>query len=412
LLYPTLDELIAKEKTSDKRCRYPVFWKVLSMSYLKEQLAQAQHIDTLQVEEELTRNYGYHSLAFFGLNADNLHFVAPGGEGVVHYRLANNVAVVPGDPICEPGAFERVTRSFLDFCAQQKWPVVFYQAYPEHLAAYQALNLRAFKIGEEAIIHPSTFTLNGSAMANVRTSCRRAQREGITIQTFEGIPPTNVMPQLEHISNTWLESKAASETAFSTGRFDQLAENAELGDKVTSIAASRPDRPQAVPRLVTEVAVTGSGKACAFVTFVPIYGVLISEPVMTDNQSSVQGWGWSLDLMRRLPDAPPGVMELLLVHAIERFRAQEARIISLGLAPMADTRQEMASSQQRLAAFVSDQLHLLEGRRTLFSFKQKFHPHWESRYIVISSILALPKTIRAVMQLRNYSGAAVMGLLK
>lgn len=72
----------------------------------------------------------------------------------------------------------------------------------------------------------------------------------------------------------------------------------------------------------------------------------------------------------------------------------------------------MTPSQRRLATFVTDRLHLLESRRTLFNFKQKFHPHWESRYIVTSTTLALPKIALAVLRLRNYSGGRSVRLIK
>ena len=272
-----------------------------------------------------------------------------------------------------------------------------------------------FKIGEEAIINPQTFTLHGPAIANVRTSCRHAEREGITIQWYEGVPPTKVMHQLEQISSAWLERKAgkhASEMGFSTGRLDELIDSAERADTMASIPTPSNVSHKAPPRLVTEVATTSSGKACAFVTFIPLYGFLTCEATATGNQSRVQGWGWTLDLMRRLPDAPPGVIELLLVRAIERFRSCEAQIVSLGLAPIADTRQEMTPGQQHLASFVTDRLHLLESRHTLFNFKQKFHPCWESRYVVTSATLALPKIALAVLRVRNYSGGGLLRLIR
>ncbi len=373
---------------------------------------QTAHI--CQTEAELTRNYGRNTLAFFGLALQNMHFLTPDGEGLVNYQLTSNAAIVLGDPVCAPEAGERVTRSFLDFCALQHWRLAFYQASPERLATYRALNLHAFKMGEEAMIHPQTFTLNGSAMANVRTSCRRAEREGVNISWYEGVPPTDVMQQLEDVSSAWLEHKAgthASETSFSTGRLDDLTRAAERAETIANLSTSSNPLQSAIPRFVTGVATTRSGEACAFVTFTPIYGVLTGETTGTAAPSGSQGWGWALDLMRRVPDAPPCMMELLLVRAIERFRLRGACVVSLGMVAMADTHQEMRSGQQQLAHFVADHLGLLETRETLFKFKQKFHPCWESRYLVANTTLALPKIALAVLRLRNYSGGRLEKLI-
>ena len=451
--------------------------KKIADIYLKEQLAQVY-----RTEAELTRYYGNHTLAFFGLAPENLHFLTPDGTGLVNYRLVRNVAVVLGEPVCGPEAFEQVTRSFLDFCALQHWHVAFYQASPEHLATYRALKLRAFKMGEEAILHPQTFTLNGSTMANVRVSARRAERDEVVIHWHEGVPPVEMMHQLEQISDAWLERRTghhASEMSFSMGRLDELIDTADRADIVASISPPSNGSHRAAPRVVTEVATTSSGKPCAFVTFIPVYGSLTPNATTTSNQSEVlstnpslqqhcvselsqlaneasplplrgqasckaygspeasmrgvgtnpslqrhcvstaspsaamqgEGWGWSLDLMRRAPDAPPGVMELLLVRAIERFQSCGAQIVSLGMVAMADTWQEMTPAQRRLVNFVTDRLHLLESRRTLFNFKQKFHPRWESRYIVTSTTLALPKIALAVLRLRNYSGGRLARLI-
>jgi lysylphosphatidylglycerol synthetase-like protein (DUF2156 family) len=355
-------------------------------------------------EAELTRSYGGNSLAFFGLFPKNRHFLT--SDGVVNYRLTNKVAVVLGDPVCAPEAIEKVLQRFLDFCTRSHWQVAFYQASSVYLSVYRVLGLHAFKMGEEAILNPQTFTLRGSAVANIRTSTRRAEREGVSIQWFEGIPPTAMMQQLEHISHAWLEHKAgkqASETSFSTGRLDDVIEGAILAEDVANRSLSATVSPGNVPRFVTAVATTNTGVACAFVTFTPIYG--------EDTQLEGQGWGWSLDLMRRTPDAPPGVMELMLVRAIEHFRSSGAQVVSLGLVALADTCQEMTSRRQYLVGVVSNYFHLLEGRTSLFKFKQKFQPCWQSRYLVTSSTLALPQIALAILRLRNYSGGGVKKLI-
>ncbi|MEO8955779.1 MAG: phosphatidylglycerol lysyltransferase domain-containing protein [Ktedonobacteraceae bacterium] len=366
---------------------------------VEEQFASACH-----TEEALTRTYGDHTLAFFGLAPENLHFLAPYGEGLVNYRLTRNVAVVLGDPVCAPQAFERVTGSFLAFCARHKWQVAFYQVYPQHLNTYRALNMHAFKMGEEAILNPQSFTLQGAALANVRTSSRRAEREGVSIQWYEGVPPTEVMYQLEHLSSAWLAHKGgkhAKETAFSVGRFDELTNIAARADTLATLSTPSTVPQETELRFLTVVAMTSAGKACAFMTFTPVYGCLNDEA--TGNQPEVQGWGWTLDIMRRTPTTPPGVIELLLVRAIDRFRLCGATVLSLGLVAWSDTRQEMNPVQRKLASFVTDRLHLLETHNTLFKFKQKFNPCWESRYVVARTTLSLPCVALGVLRVRNYS---------
>ena len=366
---------------------------------IEEQFSQARHL-----EEEITCSYGSHPLAFFGLAPENEHFLAPDGEGLVNYRVTGNVAVVLGDPVCAPHAEERVIRSFLTFCKRQKWHVAFYQVYPQYLDIYRSLNFRAFKMGEEALINPQTFTLSGSALANVRTSSRRAEREGVTIRWYEGVLPADVMQQLDQLSRAWLKHKSgekAAETAFSVGRFDEVNMSAERAERIAAYAAPSTITQGTVPRFLTAIAMTSAGTACAFMTFTPIYGGGTNET--TSDQSTTQEWGWTLDIMRRTSITPPGVMELLLTRAIERFRDSGATVLSLGLVAWSDTRQEMSPIQRKLASFVTDHLHLLETHNTLFRFKQKFNPSWESRYLVTRTNLALPFVILGVMRIRNYS---------
>jgi lysylphosphatidylglycerol synthetase-like protein (DUF2156 family) len=366
---------------------------------IEEHFAQARHL-----EEAMTCAFGSHPLAFFGLAPENEHFIAPHGEGLVNYRVTRDVAVVLGDPVCVPYAEERVIQSFLAFCARQNWQVVFYQVYPQYLDIYRTSHFRTFKMGEEAFLNPQTFTLHGSAMANVRTSRRRAEREGVTIQWYEGVLPADVLQQLASLSRTWLQYKRgerATETSFSVGRFDEVNISAERAERIMASALPSTVSQGVVPGFLTAVAMTSTGSPCAFMTFTPIYGGGANET--SSPQSTAQGWGWTLDIMRRTSKTPPGVMELLLTGAIERFRACGATVLSLGLVAWSDTRHEISPLQRCLASFVTDHLHLLETHNSLFRFKQKFNPSWESRYLVVRTNLALPRVILGVMRIRNYA---------
>lgn len=359
-----------------------------------------------QEAAELTRAYGDHALAFFGLALENEHFLAPEGKGLVNYRLVQNVAVVPGDPLCTPEAREEVTRSFLEFCAAQGWSAAFYQASAVHLPVYRALKLGALKMGEEALIHPQTFTLQGSALANVRTSCRRAERAGVTLDWYEGIPSAEVMHQLRLVSDRWFQDKAGErreEMGFSMGRLDDLLAAAERAESLATCPQPQATVQPAVPRLVIAIARESSGQPCAFVTFTPIYGCERGASEVIDAPDRLPTRGWALDLLRRIPDAPPGVMDLLLVRSIERFGQAGARCVSLGLVVWAESRPEKAAVHQPLTSLLTDRLGMFASRQSLYKFKQKFRPTWESRYLVVSTPLAWPLTFLALLRLRNYT---------
>lgn len=379
----------------------------MNISQKASSFAEESHIVVDRREGELVRAYGGHSLAFFGLAAENARFMAPGGAGLISYRVVHNAAVMLGDPICAPEARKQVMQAFLDFCTRHHWRVAVYQASSEMLAHARALKLHTFKMGEEAILNPQTFTLSGSAMANVRTSCRRAERDGVTLQWYEETPPPEMMVQLRHVSDAWLTQKSGkqmSERGFCMGRLDELPAAVERANSLAALSACSHAAQEAgggVPRLITEVALTHDGMACAFVTFTPTYGWSLAQVDGTDSASAppIQG-GWTLDLMRRMPDAPPCVMELLLVRAIERLRSYGASRVSLGMVALVDTEQQMTPLQRRLVHFASDHLGLLPSRHSLFRFKQKFHPEWESRYLMTPRLFSLRQYL-AIFRLRN-----------
>jgi phosphatidylglycerol lysyltransferase len=113
----------------------------------------------------------------------------------------------------------------------------------------------------------------------------------------------------------------------------------------------------------------------AFVSFIPIYG----------------RHGWGLDLMRRAQKPAPGTMELLLARSIEYVKNQGAEMVSLGLAPLSDTNQESETFLANSIDFLSTRFGNPAQNRSLYNFKKKFQPTWESRYLVYSDTLSLPK---------------------
>lgn len=322
---------------------------------------------------KLTRSYGTNSISYFALAEQKSFFFSHSSNAFISYVLEGNVAVVAGDPIGPPEEIGPTVTQFVSFCYEQDWTIVFWQVCDAYTEIYRQAGMQLLKIGEDPIIEMETFTLAGKAMANARTSARHAAKAGLRVTFHQGrVGDSEQRAQMEQISRAWLASKHGAEMGFSMGRFG-AEEDAEQ---------------------VYALAVDADNRVYGFLSFVPIYGRK----------------GWGVDLMRRAPHAPGGMMELLIIRAVEYFKTSGAQIVSLGLAPRHNTNQSetsrLESSVDMLANVVGD----LKKKDSLCMFKKKFKPTWESRYLVYSSKMALPKAGWAVYRAhqRNVSTSRML----
>ncbi len=301
-----------------------------------------------------TRMYGKNSISYFALSEEKLYFFTASRKVVISYVLEGTVAVVAGDPIGPESELAGALREFKEFCYQQDWTMVFWQVRNDLVELYRSFGLHLLKIGEDAVINTRTFTLKGGAMSNVRTSAKRAEKEGLHVVFYHGqINIIEQVMQMEQISQRWLAQKGGSEMGFSMGRFDPVGDCEQL----------------------TALAVDNYGSVHAFVTYVPIYGRK----------------GWGLDLLRRAERSVPGTMELLLARSIEHLKNCGADMVSLGLAPLSNVNNEDVSHLDSSIDLLTHRFGNLSKSQSLFNFKKKFQPTWESRYLVFSHTLTLPK---------------------
>ena len=302
----------------------------------------------------LTRRYGGNSISYFALEPGKSYFFTASGKSVISYVLEGNVAVVAGDPIGPEEEMLSAIQQFMAFCQEQDWTVVFWQVRDVLVELYQAAKLHVLKIGEDAVVTTRTFTLAGKAMANVRSSAKRAEKEGVRVVFWHGlVRDIDQLSQMEQISRSWLARKGGSEMGFSMGHFDPYCDDQQ----------------------VYALAVDTNNRVHAFVTFVPVYGRN----------------GWGLDLMRRAEQAAPGTMERLLASSIEHLGMEGAKIVSLGLASLSDVNCADPTFLGNSIDFLTQHFGNPGKNRSLFNFKKKFQPRWESRYLIYSSTLTLPK---------------------
>ncbi|HYJ32995.1 MAG TPA: phosphatidylglycerol lysyltransferase domain-containing protein [Candidatus Binatia bacterium] len=345
-----------------------------ALSLLRPVAHRERHRTERERVARLLRHYGDSSVGAFALEPDVDYFFSPTGRAVIAYRFESNVLLVLGDPIGPDDEFPPLLQQFATYCAEHDWTFALFQARPEKLAMYREAGWRAVHIGVDPILRLDRFTLEGSAMGDVRRSRNKLEAAGLEARLyppdshpFDPARESAMRDQLAAVSSEWLRSRKGAEKGFAMGRFDP----SRLADQWLA-AAYNPERQRME----------------AFITLVPIWARR----------------GWALDLMRRRDDAPSGVIEFLIVHCAEAAKERGDELISLSLSALAKTEADAADAGDRARAFLMEHLRRFYDFEGLFRWKSKFAPDFEPRYLVYADPLALPRVVFALARAQSPGG--------
>ena len=216
---------------------------------------------------------------------------------------------------------------------------------------YLDAGLRLFKLGEHAFVPLREFSLQGPRRANLRQGVSRGEREGLSFDILPSQHVSPLMPELQRVSDAWLEHHRAAEKSFSLGAFN----------------------PDYIRRQPVGLALK-DGHVVAFTT-------LLATARRADA---------SVDLMRQLPDAPKGTMDYLLTKTMLHFRDQGFERFGLGMAPLSGMAEHpLASRWHRWGRLLFNYGEYFYNFQGLRSFKEKFDPVWEPRYLATGGGLPL-----------------------
>ena len=306
-----------------------------------------------RLAERLVREHGRDSLAFFSLRRDKSYFFSPSGRAFLAYRVVNGCALVGGDPIGEPGDVPALLAAFRRFAHEHAWRVAILGASAELLPLYRECGLRSVYLGDEAVVCPAEFSLEGRAIRKVRQTVQRVRRAGYRIRF---VRPAEVTPELraelERVSREW------------RGRWPERGFTMAM-DALFAHEAGR-----------LAVAETADGRVGGFLQLVP----------------SPASGGYSLAAMRRGKGTPNGLMETLVVATIEWAREHGASELSLNFAVFGEVlrRGEEEPLWHRAARFGLVRLDRFFQLDRLLSFNRKFQPTWRPRYLCVERVLDFP----------------------
>jgi phosphatidylglycerol lysyltransferase len=298
--------------------------------------------------------------AHLALLGDKRLLFSESGRSFIMYGIEGRSWVAMGDPVGPPEERKELVWRFRELSDRHGgWPV-FYEAGAENLPLYLDLGLTPVKIGEEARVLLTDFSLDGGRHKGLRYTYKRTVREGMV---FAVIPPGDVvplLPELRAISDAWLAGKNTQEKRFSLGFFSD---------------AYMAQCPVAIVRR--------EGAIIAFA-----------------NMWEGAGEELSIDLMRHRPDAEQGIMEFLFIALMLWGKDRGYRWFNLGMVPLAGLEdRSLAPFWNRLGAQVfrhGEHFYNFQGLR---QFKEHFDPQWLPKYLISPGGFILPYILANIASL-------------
>ena len=294
---------------------------------------------------ELVDLHGRDSLAYFALRKDKSYFFSASRRAFLAYTVLGGSALVSGDPVGDAAELQGLLRDFRALARSRGWRVAIVSAGEELLPLYRAAGFHAIKVGDEAFVRPSAFSLEGRPIRKVRQSVHRLLRAGYTAQIVEDRDLDEPLrAELHQVSEEW------------RGRWPERGFSMSMDDLFGN------------PGALFVIARDTEGCARGFLHLVP----------------SPASGGYSLSAMRRCRETPNGLMEFLIVEALDWSRARGAPEVSLNFCVFADLlRAGERSLSLRVARTGLQSLDRVFQLERLLKFTGKFFPEWRPRFLCI-----------------------------
>jgi len=302
---------------------------------------------------------GYDTLSFFALRGDKSYFFSPSGRSFLAYRVINGVALVSGDPIGDDAELGDLVAEFRRVAQARGWRVAILASREGLLPLYTSLGLKSVYLGDEAVVLPEDFSLEGRPIRKVRQSVTRLEKAGYRV---------HVLPVREVDERLAAELRAVS--AEWRGRWPERGFTMAM------------DCLFAYPEALVAVAEHEDGHVGGFVQLVPVPAT----------------GGISLATMRRRREVPNGMMEFLLARTIEWAGERGVPEFSLSFSVFAEHIREQTSWWRSAVRFTLLRLDGVFQIDRLLRFNRKFFPEWRPRYVCLESRLDFARVSLAYLR--------------
>jgi lysylphosphatidylglycerol synthetase-like protein (DUF2156 family) len=324
---------------------------------------------------DIVRRHGTGTLDYFALRDDKQWFFHR--DSMVAYAVFGGVCLVSPDPIGPFTERAHVWDAFRRHVDANGWGLGVMAAGEEWLPTYQASGMRFLYIGDEAVVDPRTFSLEGGKMKGLRQAVNRVARYGYTVRFLD--PARLSTADAARLVELMAKSRRGDQERGFSMMLGRLFDSRDTGLLLTLVEG--PD-----------------GAPVAMCQFVP-------SPAIG---------GFSLDLMRRDPaEHPNGLLDFALCSTITHLKERGMKGLSLNFAAMRSILDGESGDgvTQRVERWALRRLSGVLQIETLWRFNAKYEPKWLPRYIVFDSAEQFVPVTVQIMRAESLTEVPVIGRL-
>lgn len=153
---------------------------------------------------ELVRRYGG-PVSHSALHPCYRTFRTPGVDGLIGFLLDHRCAVVLGDPICQPGQHDELAAAFANYCAGNKWSVIYAVATGNMRNFVNKSGCGMLEFADLLVANPQRDPEAGSKGRHLRWNLNRARRQDLKVREYLGnvSPDTSLEAQADVVMDSW-----------------------------------------------------------------------------------------------------------------------------------------------------------------------------------------------------------------
>ncbi len=317
--------------------------------------AKPKAISPTPIELERIRAIVHESpktIAYLALLGDKQFLFSSTGKAFIMYGIEGKSWIAIGDPVGPQEEHEELVWRFRELCDRYGGWMVFHEAGVDNLPLYIDQGLTLLKIGEEARVPLTTFSLEGSHRKGFRHTLRKLEKEEVTFEILPSGAVSSILPELRAISDDWLSKKNTHEKQFSLGFFD--------------------------PEYLVQTPVGVVRHQGRIVAFANLW--LGGQKVEL-----------SIDLMRYSSNAPSSVMDYLFIQLMLWGKKEGYTWFNLGMAPLSGIEDHASAPLwNRISLLIYRHGEHFFNFQGLRQYKDKFDPVWKPMYLISPGGVAVP----------------------